>query len=56
VTVAAARYTGTIHDFVLLNAIRNVLSTEAAFRKILQSTESLRGARSLADMPTVRLG
>ncbi|WP_157179658.1 alpha/beta hydrolase [Rhizobium sp. CF142] len=34
VTVAAARYNGTIHDFVLLNAIRNVPSTEAAIEQI----------------------
>jgi len=34
VTVAAARYNGTIHDFVLLNAIRNVPSTQAAIEQI----------------------
>ena len=34
VTVAAIRYNGTIHDFVLLNAIRNVPSTEAAIDQI----------------------
>ncbi|MEZ2126482.1 MULTISPECIES: alpha/beta hydrolase [unclassified Sinorhizobium] len=34
VTVAAIRYNGTIHDFVLLNAIRNVPSTEAAIEQI----------------------
>ncbi|MBR0874038.1 alpha/beta hydrolase [Bradyrhizobium tropiciagri] len=34
VTVAAVRYNGTIHDFVLLNAIRNVPSTEAAIGQI----------------------
>lgn len=34
VSVAAARYNGTIHDFVLLNAIRNVPSTEAAIQQI----------------------
>jgi acetyl esterase/lipase len=34
VTVAAVRYNGTIHDFVLLNAIRNVPSTEAAINQI----------------------
>jgi acetyl esterase len=39
VTVAAARYNGTIHDFVLLNAIRNVPSTQAA---IEQSSDNLR--------------
>ncbi len=27
VTVAAVRYNGTIHDFVLLNALRHVPST-----------------------------
>jgi acetyl esterase/lipase len=34
VTVAAVRYNGTIHDFVLLNAIRKVPSTEAAISQI----------------------
>jgi hypothetical protein len=34
VSVAAARYDGTIHDFVLLNALRNVPSTEAAIEQI----------------------
>jgi acetyl esterase/lipase len=34
VTVAAVRYNGTIHDFVLLNAIRKVPSTEAAINQI----------------------
>src|SRR5215831_11400374 len=34
VTVAAVRYNGTIHDFVLLNAIRNVPSTEEAVKQI----------------------
>jgi len=35
VTVAAVRYNGTIHDFVLLNAIRKVPSTEAAIGQII---------------------
>ncbi len=34
VTVAAVRYNGAIHDFVLLNAIRNVPSTDAAIDQI----------------------
>lgn len=34
VAVAAARYNGTIHDFVLLNEIRKVPSTEAAIDQI----------------------
>jgi acetyl esterase len=34
VTVAAVRYDGTIHDFVLLNALRHVPSTEAAIDQI----------------------
>lgn len=34
VSVAAVRYNGTIHDFVLLNALRHVPSTEAALRQI----------------------
>ncbi len=37
VTVAAIRFNGTIHDFVLLNAIRNVPSTEAAIDQITGS-------------------
>ena len=34
VTVDAVRYNGTIHDFVLLNALRHVPSTEAAIGQI----------------------
>lgn len=34
VSVAALRFNGTIHDFVLLNAIRNVPSTQAAIEQI----------------------
>jgi acetyl esterase len=34
VEVAAVRYNGTIHDFVLLNALRHVPSTEAALKQI----------------------
>jgi acetyl esterase/lipase len=34
VNVAAVRYNGTIHDFVLLNALRHVPSTEAALDQI----------------------
>jgi acetyl esterase/lipase len=34
VSVNAARYNGTIHDFVLLNALRHVPSTEAALEQI----------------------
>ena len=33
VDVAAVRYNGTIHDFVLLNALRHVPSTEAALKQ-----------------------
>lgn len=32
-SVAATRYNGTIHDFVLLNALSHVPSTEAALRQ-----------------------
>src|SRR5262249_26321870 len=39
VTVDAVRYNGTIHDFVLLNALLNVPSTEAAIK---QANEGLR--------------
>ncbi len=34
VSVDAVRYNGTIHDFVLLNALRNVPSTEAAIEQV----------------------
>ncbi|HVJ42605.1 MAG TPA: alpha/beta hydrolase [Dongiaceae bacterium] len=34
VSVDAVRYNGTIHDFVLLNALRNVPSTEAALQQV----------------------
>jgi acetyl esterase/lipase len=34
VTVDAVRYNGTIHDFVLLNALRHVRSTEGAIDQI----------------------
>jgi acetyl esterase/lipase len=34
VEVASVRYNGTIHDFVFLNALRHVPSTEAALRQI----------------------
>ena len=34
VEVTAVRYNGTIHDFVLLNALRDVPSTEAALKQI----------------------
>lgn len=36
VAVAAVRYNGTIHDFVLLNALRHVPSTETALDQISQ--------------------
>ncbi len=39
VSVAAVRYNGTIHDFVLLNALRHLPSTEAAIR---QASEGIR--------------
>jgi len=34
VNVDAVRYNGTIHDFVLLNALRNVPSTHAAIEQV----------------------
>ena len=34
VRVDAVRYNGTIHDFVLLNALRNLPSTKAAIEQI----------------------
>ncbi len=39
VSVAAERYSGTIHDFVLLNGLRKLPSTEAAIR---QASEGIR--------------
>jgi acetyl esterase len=39
VEVAAVRYNGTIHDFVLLNALRHVPSREAALQ---QASEGIR--------------
>jgi acetyl esterase len=36
VSVDAVRYNGTIHDFVLLNALRHVPSTEAAIEQAVQ--------------------
>ena len=36
VSVTAVRYNGTIHDFVLLNALRHVPSTEAAIEQASQ--------------------
>ena len=47
VEVAAVRYNGTIHDFVLLNALRHVPSTEAAIEQI---NESLRQHLKAATM------
>ncbi len=41
VPVIAARYNGTIHDFVLLNAIRDLPETRAALR---QASEAIRDA------------
>jgi acetyl esterase/lipase len=40
VSVDAVRYNGTIHDFVLLNALRNLPSTKAAIR---QAADGIRG-------------
>jgi acetyl esterase len=37
VKVTAVRYDGTIHDFVLLNALRQVPSTEAAIRQVSEA-------------------
>ena len=34
IRAASVRYNGTIHDFVPLNAIRNVSSTEAAIKQV----------------------
>jgi acetyl esterase len=37
VSVTAVRYNGTIHDFVLINAIRHVPTTEAALQQISEA-------------------
>ncbi|MEJ0003650.1 MAG: alpha/beta hydrolase [Pararobbsia sp.] len=37
VSVTAVRYNGTIHDFVTLNALRNVPSTQAALQQISEA-------------------
>lgn len=47
VSVDAVRYDGTIHDFVLLNALRHVPSTEAA---IDQASEGIRRHLSLPEL------
>ena len=39
VPVTATRYNGTIHDFVLLNALRNKPSTVAAIRQACDAIE-----------------
>jgi acetyl esterase/lipase len=41
VTVTATRYNGTIHDFVLLNAIRDLPGTQAALQ---QASKTIRDA------------
>src|SRR5262245_16176270 len=43
VSVTTTRYNGTIHDFVLLNALHDLPETQAALR---QSSEAIRGALS----------
>ena len=46
VEVAAVRYNGTIHDFVALNALRNVPSTEAALEQINEGLKEHLKART----------
>jgi acetyl esterase/lipase len=41
VAVAATRYNSTIHDFVLLNALRELPTTKAALR---QASDGIRDA------------
>ena len=43
VPVTTTRYNGTIHDFVLLNALQELPETQAALR---QSTDAIRGTLS----------
>jgi len=38
VAVTATRYNGTIHDFVLLNGIKDVPSTQAALKQASEAT------------------
>jgi acetyl esterase/lipase len=49
VTVTAIRYNGTIHDFVLLNALRGLPSTQAALDQI---SSGIRGALTQAPVAT----
>jgi acetyl esterase len=49
VDVAAVRYGGTIHDFVLLNALRHVPSTEAALNQASDGIREHLKPRSLSD-------
>ena len=44
VSVAAVRFNGTIHDFVLLNALRQVPSTQAALQEISDGIRAHLGA------------
>ncbi len=44
VQVDAVRYNGTIHDFVLLNALRNVPSTQAAIEQVTAGDSGASGA------------
>ena len=46
VSVDAVRYNGTIHDFVLLNALRHVPSTEAALAQVSESVRQHLVART----------
>jgi len=49
VRVDAVRYNGTIHDFVLLNALRNLPSTKAAIEQINEGVrEHLKPAQKTA--------
>ena len=44
VRVDAVRYNGTIHDFVLLNALRHEPSTEAALEQVTEGVRRHLGA------------
>ena len=46
VEVTSVRYNGTIHDFVALNALRNVPSTEAALEQINEGLKEHLKART----------
>ena len=51
VPVATTRYDGMIHDFVLLNAIRDLPETQAALQ---QASDGIRAALKVSMRPALR--